>query len=158
MADVISFLEKRRDLELDNREVSFIDSPEAQDAEKAVSLYNAAIEALTSISKRPKRPRLALVPADIKGLPPELIKELSIGSDDEDGLLEFQVLEFLEENGGIANLDQIIIGLYRRTGEIHKRTALSAKLFRMSKKELVRSVPKKKGVYASFDFDEPITD
>lgn len=94
---------------------------------------------------------LNLTPADIEGLPEELIGELSISEADK---AEFAILSILEDAGGIASLDRIIIGLYRKTGEIHKRSSVTSKLYRMAQKDLVFSVPSKKGVYASTSFTE----
>lgn len=93
---------------------------------------------------RPKQLRLSLTPEDIKGLPQELLGELSISGD----LTEFAILEVIEESGGISSLDRIIVGLYRKTGEINKRQAVISRLYRMGQKGLVYNVPGKKGVYS----------
>jgi hypothetical protein len=95
--------------------------------------------------------RLALIPKEVEGLPEELLKELSISDGDK---TEFTILSIIEEGGGIATLDRIIIGLYRKTGEIFKRPTLTSRLYRMAQKDLVFSVPTKKGVYS----DRPISE
>jgi uncharacterized protein (DUF2384 family) len=95
--------------------------------------------------KRPKQLRLSLTPDDIDGLPDDLIDELSISGSDK---VEFAILNVLEESGGIASLDQIIVGLYRQTEEIHKRTAITNRLYRMVQKGIVFSAQGKKGVYS----------
>lgn len=48
---------------------------------------------------------------------------------------------------GVANLDEILVALYRKRGEILDRHFLSNKLYRMNKSGLIRSVAGKKGVY-----------
>ena len=52
-------------------------------------------------------------------------------------------------NGGIASLDQILVGLYRNSGELWKRNTLTSKLYRMAQKGVVFQVPEKKGVYST---------
>jgi hypothetical protein len=93
-----------------------------------------------------KQLRLALVPQEIEGLPDELIKELSVSEGDK---TEFAILSIIEESGGIATLDRLLIGLYKRTGEIYERQTLTSRLYRMGQKELVFSVPNRKGVYSN---------
>lgn len=87
-----------------------------------------------------------LFPEDIEGLPQELIDQLSINDADK---LEFEIINIIDEAGGVLNLDKILIGLYKKTKEIHKRTPLTAKLYRMSQKDLIFAVPNKKGVYST---------
>ena len=103
------------------------------------------------IHSRPRQLRLALVPDDLDGLPEELIQELSIASSDKS---EFTILTLLREAGGIMSLDQILVGLFKQTKEIHKRSAVTNRLYRMSQKGLVFSVPSKKGVYADREISE----
>jgi hypothetical protein len=73
--------------------------------------------------------KLSLTPKDIEGLPEEVLKELSISEGDK---AEFAILEILEEAGGILSLDQIIVNLWRKTEEAHKRPALISRLYRMA--------------------------
>jgi hypothetical protein len=93
---------------------------------------------------KPRQLRLSLSPDDIKDLPQELLAELSVGGD----LVEFAIMEIIQENGGAATLDQLLIGLYRKTKEIHKRQALTTRLYRMGQKNNVFNVPGRKGVYS----------
>lgn len=89
--------------------------------------------------------RLSLTPSDIAGLPESLLEELSISEDRS----EFAVLNVLEDAGGIASLDQLLVGIFKKTKDVYKRQALTAKLYRMSQKELIWGVPGKKGVYST---------
>lgn len=90
--------------------------------------------------------RLSLSQEDLHGIPEELLSELSISDGDK---TEFAILNLIEEAGGIISLDRLLVGLYRKTKEVHKRQTLTSKLYRMAQKELVFSVPAKKGVYSN---------
>ena len=92
-----------------------------------------------------KKSRLSLTEEEIVGLPHELIQELSLSAGDR---AEFAILSLLEEADGPLTLDKLLIGLYRRTNEIHKRDKLTARLYRMAQKNLVYVFPGKKGLYA----------
>lgn len=126
--------------------------------EKYKSLEKDILEVSSYIKELEKRPkskiaakRLNLTFEDVQGLPQELIDELSISEADR---TEFHVSAIIEELGGIASLDQIIVGLYKKTNEITKRNTLTSRLHRMSNKELVFSVPGKKGVYSLVPLSE----
>jgi hypothetical protein len=90
--------------------------------------------------------RLALAPQDIEGLPEELLKELSVSEGDK---AEFAIMSIIDDAGGIASLDQLLVGMYKKTGEIFKRQTLTSRLYRMAQKDLVFSVPARKGVYST---------
>lgn len=59
-----------------------------------------------------------------------------------------QICNVLESAGKPLNIDQILIGLYRKHNRLEKRTPLTTKLYRMTKAEEIYSVPNKKGVYS----------
>ena len=84
---------------------------------------------------------------DIKDLPPELIKELNI---DTEGT-EFTIISIIDESCGISTLDKILIGLYKKTGQINKRTQLNNKILRMIQRGDIFSVSGKKGVYTTIN-------
>jgi hypothetical protein len=111
-------------------------------------LFNADTALLIKEIHEPRKVsvhKLNLTPECIEGLPEDLIKELSISEGDK---TEFLILNVIEENGGVASLDKILIGVYKKTQEIMKRTALTARLYRMSQKQTVYNVVGKKGVYS----------
>lgn len=83
---------------------------------------------------------------DISDLPEELRKQLSTSKLDE---IEEQILGTMKNRyDGVASLDEIMVGLYRDYGYIVKeRRSLNGKLYRMKNKDVIESVPKKKGVY-----------
>ena len=90
-------------------------------------------------------PRLGLSWEEIHGLPQELLEELSISESDK---TEFNISALITELGGVASLDRLLVALFRQSGEITKRAALNQRLYRMVQKELIYSVPGKKGVYS----------
>lgn len=89
--------------------------------------------------------RLALSWDEVEDLPPELIAELSVSDGDK---TEFQILSAIEKLGGIASLDRILVELWRATGEVSKRAAITNRLYRMGGKGMLYSLPGKKGVYS----------
>lgn len=83
---------------------------------------------------------------DLSDLPEALRKQIaSIKLDD----LEEKIIKTIRVRfGGIANVDEIIVGLYRDHEYITEdRRQLANKLYRMQKAGLVESVPKRKGIY-----------
>jgi len=76
-----------------------------------------------------------------------LLSELSEGAIPDKG--ETVLLNILEARGGIASLDQILVSLYKKTGEVMKRTTVTSKLYRMVQKGTVFPVPIKKGIYST---------
>lgn len=91
-------------------------------------------------------PVLTLRPEELDGLPLELLDELSEGAvpDKVDGA----ILAALDARGGIASLDQIIVGIYKATKELSKRNTLTSKLYRMTQKGIIFPVPGRKGAYS----------
>lgn len=94
----------------------------------------------------PESPALTLRPEDLTGLPPEVLAQLNISETDK---LEATIVEVVNEAGGTIILDKLIIGLYRKTGDIAVRQQLVNRLYRMSKKGMVYSVKGKKGIYTT---------
>lgn len=83
---------------------------------------------------------------DLSDLPEALRKQIaSVKLDD----LEEKIIKTIRERfGGIANVDEIIVGLYRDHEYITEdRRQLANKLYRMQKAGLIESVPKRKGIY-----------
>lgn len=85
-----------------------------------------------------------LSPHELLDLPPELIEQLALNDSDN---YELELIRLIDSVGGTISLDKLIILLYREKGEITDRTQLNARLNRMMRKEMIFSVPKKKGVY-----------
>ena len=88
---------------------------------------------------RPAKPnRFIIDPEELEGLPPDQIRELSAAGRADKA--EFAIVQVIDGLGGVASLDQILIGLFKRTKEVTKRNTLSSNLFRMIPKGLVYKV------------------
>lgn len=83
---------------------------------------------------------------NIHDLPQELLDELSVTKTDE---LEDQLVTVVNAHDGQADLDQLLVGLYRKFGVKQKRRFLQNKLYRMAKNDLIWVVPGRKGVYST---------
>lgn len=110
---------------------------------RADGLYAAAahIERLESLTKP-----LPQTLGDLSDLPPELVKELNVSKTDE---MEDQIFTVINAYGGEADLDQILVGLFRKFAAVQKRRFVQNKLYKMIKSEMIWPVEGKKGVYAS---------
>lgn len=86
-------------------------------------------------------------------LPDELVAQLMSAPQRDE--LGSAITQTIKDAGGAANLDTILIGLYRRTGQVFERRYINNKLFRMARRDkTVVSIPHKKGVYALSDKQE----
>jgi hypothetical protein len=101
--------------------------------------HAAALEAFISQKSDEKSQAL-----DTSDLPPELLKELSAGHADK---LEGQIVEMMRAHGGSADLDQLLIGLYRKSKIVQKRRFLQNKLWRMVRKGLLRKNREDRGTF-----------
>ncbi|MDD3183645.1 MAG: hypothetical protein PHD48_12715 [Alphaproteobacteria bacterium] len=81
---------------------------------------------------------------NLSDLPDELKKQLQATKTDE---LERQILDVLSGLEGIGNIDEVLVGLYRKFSVIQERAFLSNKMYRMAKAGHLKSVKGKKGVY-----------
>jgi len=88
---------------------------------------------------------------DLSGLPEELLRELSVSDVD---VLERQILSVLQVLGGSGDLDQILIGLYRKYQVVQKRRVLQNKLWRMVRKGKIQKPSAARGVFR-LDADKP---
>ncbi len=120
------------------------------DLEHVMSRINENPE-LLSVRIAAVEQRLSLSWEEIHDLPPELLEELSISESDK---TEFNIISLVTELGGVASLDRLLVALFHQSGEITKRAALNQRLYRMVQKELIFSVPGKKGVYSIHPISE----
>ena len=145
----IAFHEKRaaKMPERDFRHQMHVDTAEKfKHLAKVVADLQSASQEKRRASKPPSGQQLLLSLEDVSGLPEELLAELSISTSD---WQEFDIITLVEAAGGIQTLDKIIIGLYKKTGEIHKRTVVNNRINRMMGKGLIFGVPNRKGVYTT---------
>lgn len=82
---------------------------------------------------------------DLSDLPEELRNQLQITRVSELEQTIIAVIDGMYQ--GVANVDEILVGLYRKTNEVHQRQPLANKLYRMTTAKQLVSVPRKKGVY-----------
>jgi hypothetical protein len=123
----------------------------AQFKELALAMEEAA-RAPAGVPGKPLKPhQLSLSFDEIQGLPDELLQELSFSEGDK---TDYTILKTIEDAGGIASLDRILVSLYRETGEVMKRNTLTSRTYRMAQKGLLFSVPGKKGVYSTRELTE----
>lgn len=84
---------------------------------------------------------------DLRDLPQELLQQIPSARTD---ALERAIHALIEgQFGGVASVDEVLVGLYRADGTILDRKKLSSKLYRMvnSNPPLLVAVPKRRGVY-----------
>lgn len=83
---------------------------------------------------------------DLSDLPSELLEQLS--SRTKRGPID-PLIQIINERGGTASLDDILIDLFRKHRELSTRGTVSNKLYRLSKQGVVRATEGKKGVYTT---------
>lgn len=90
-----------------------------------------------------------LTQEEIQDLPPELLEQLSLTDSDKK---EFLIAQIIDDLGGATSLDKLLIAIFRRTGEVEKRTRLNSRLYRMTNKGMVFAHPTRKGIYGNKPF------
>lgn len=84
---------------------------------------------------------------DLQDLPEELKAQLQLSKLD---ALDEQILSVIKNRyEGVANIDEILVGLFRDNHVVQKRPLVASRLYRMGKDKIIYPVPKKKGVYAT---------
>jgi len=117
-----------------------------QDSALEFESYAEQLEAAMSELIRLDKLTKAL-PSDLGNLhelPQELLDELSVTKTDE---LEDQLVAVINSYDGEASLDQILVGIFNKFGDIHKRRFLQNKLYRMVKAKIIWSLGGRKGIY-----------
>ena len=142
MSELIDSVKEARDLVRRNAVRLAESNPDlATERNFLVGRLDAAIERMVELEGLTS----ALPPdlGNIHDLPEELLSELSVAKTDE---LEDHLVTVINAYGGEANLDQILVGLYRKFKVVQKRRFIQNKLYRM---EMVWSVEGKKGFYTT---------
>jgi hypothetical protein len=119
--------------------------------EPVATICRQHAETLEDIIKEIQHLRNQTVPlptrlGDLSDIPPELRAELSGVEVDE---LESQLIAVINAYGGTADLNQILVGLFRKFKVVQTRRFAQQKLWRMTTDGLIWSVPKRKGVYTT---------
>jgi hypothetical protein len=151
LSEQITFHIKRAEVYEGGRKKLHLDTADkfkalSEELSRLYALYAAAVDSRSEAKSSVSGNQLSLSLEDIEGLPVELVEELSISSTD---LTEFAITSLIDEAGGILSLDKILVGLYKETGEIHRRQNMTNRLYRMVAKNMIYSVPNKKGAYAT---------
>lgn len=84
---------------------------------------------------------------DLSDLPEGLLRQIPVTRIDE---TEREILELVRGVfGGVASVDEVLVGLYRKHGVVHERKKIAGKLYRMvnSTPPLLVGVEKRRGVY-----------
>jgi hypothetical protein len=105
--------------------------------------HAAALESLFQIGRA--QPGDDPAPAGGAHLPPALLKELSPRKRDR---LEQQIVAVLAACNGSADLDQVLIGLYRGFGVIAKRRVIQNKLWRLVRTGRICKAKNTRNVFA----------
>lgn len=87
---------------------------------------------------------------NVHDLPEDLLAELSVVKTDD---LEDQIVTVINAYEGVADIDRVLIGLYRKFSVKQKRRFIQNKLWRMKDSGVLWTVPGKKGVYST---SEPV--
>ncbi len=80
--------------------------------------------------------------ANLAELPAELVREISELSDVDD-----RILSVFREGGGVLNISEVLVGYYKLFNKTKTRTYITATLYRMARKGLLKKT-KNKGEYA----------
>lgn len=86
-----------------------------------------------------------VAPDDLSDLPPELLEQLHVRRVDP---LESQIVAVLRNQGGTADLDQILIGLYRQFQNVQKRRVLQNKIWRLVRKGRIVTAKNKRNHFS----------
>ncbi|MEM0990217.1 MAG: hypothetical protein AAGK00_15185, partial [Pseudomonadota bacterium] len=87
---------------------------------------------------------------NVHDLPEDLLAELSVVKTDD---LEDQIVTVINAYEGVADIDRVLIGLYRKFSVKQKRRFIQNKLWRMKDNGILWTVPGRKGVYST---SEPV--
>lgn len=112
---------------------------EAQPKESANSSIGRLSQPLDSAAEKASH-----VSDDLSDLPAELLEQLSGRA--KKGPSDILV-QIITDRGGSASLDEILIDLYRKTGEIGQRTLVGNKLYRLAKQGLVATTEGRKSIF-----------
>jgi hypothetical protein len=132
-------------------------APQQTDAARRLAIIETANQ-LDAAAAEIVRLRASVAPlptrlGDLSDIPQELRSELSGIELDE---LEGQLVAVINSyEGKTADLNQILVGLFRKFKVVQKRRLIQQRLWRMQGDGLAWAVPKKKGVYTTVKPETP---
>lgn len=163
MSDIAEFIEfvNQQSAFHARQAIRYVDDPRRSELHSnTATRFSSLAEFLVELQKSPaarhfdaesRNARLSLTWEEVEGLPDELLEELSISDSDKS---DFNIISLINECGGVASLDRLLVAIYQQSGEVMKRLTLNSRLYRMVGKELIFSVPGKKGIYSTVPVDE----
>jgi hypothetical protein len=101
---------------------------------------------------KPEADLFALDPFDLGNIPDELIEELKISRAEK---ADAQLLELFKYARRPLNISEVLIGLFRMFKISEKRTAVSARLYRLTQANQLESVEGERGVYKLAEKTKP---
>jgi hypothetical protein len=155
IADYIEFVKHQIDYQDRRAVMTRDDNKKLSFHIETAKQFRSLVQFLETLSDNPTstlsaiqdiNPIAKLLPKELAGLPQELLDELSTKGTDKQEIL---IMELIDSAGGTLSLDRLLIGIYNKSGLVMKRVALTAKLYRMIQKEMIYTVPKKKGIYTT---------
>lgn len=152
ITDYVRFLKFRQSYQDRNAQKFAKSNPRAAAKHIQSSLnYAAIIDWINLQGDKPEVPQqhnadddlFSLNLLDMKDIPEDLGKELNVSQSDTD---DAQVLELLQIANRSLDLNELLIGSFRKYKIKHKRNLLTARIYRLIKRDLVHNVGK--GKYA----------
>jgi hypothetical protein len=93
-----------------------------------------------------------IIPTHLANLPQELLDQLQISDADR---IQWSIVDLVDRTPDkTISIDVLLIALYRTTGKVHDRTDLSNRIWRLTRKQALFSVPGKKGWYTTIPQNE----
>jgi hypothetical protein len=150
--DVVEFLKARKGHQTSRARRLKSTQPDHAAAHRATAgQYDAAISFLINLPNSPaptdsaEKDLFLLDPLHLDDLPDDFVEELSLSPADTQ---DAQLMELLRIADRPLTINELMVGSLRKYNVRYKRTALSSRLYRMTQRGLIVSVPKQKGVYA----------
>ena len=82
---------------------------------------------------------------DLVDLPEELLREMGVTNTDRRNVLLLEIMKKHEPEP--TSINQLLLGIYKETGEIEKRSRLIGRMYRLARRGAVSALPGKKGLY-----------
>ena len=102
----------------------------------------AAAPKKSDLDSGPHESLFVVDPFDLGDLPSELVEQLAIPQSDQDDAKIIRLLRLAQRP---LSINEVMVALYRRFGEVQKRNAVNARLYRMTQRGDLLKL--EKGVY-----------
>lgn len=128
-----------------------------REAAEGLNDIHAFLESLPSDITADKPPQngpdiFELDPFRLDDIPDDLVEELKIGRAEK---ADAQILELFRIAHRPLNISEVLIGLFRKFNESEKRTAVSARLYRLAQANEITPVEGERGVYKLMEKKSP---